>query len=1092
MASSNRRSDDRDRVGVWRSPARLAELGRRGESLFGGRLDGKPGQQEYPADPAGFPIRSHPGFAGSDDETGGRVPAFDARDVAEPAAVACRIADDIGDGTLTFAPNVGYNGSTSFTYTISDGSGGTATATVDITIDSVNDTPSADPVGDVVRADGDSFTLDLSPFFTDPDGDPLNYVVTGLPAGLTYDPATGVISGQIDRDASQNGPNSDGLYTVTVTAYDRPGAAGLSATTSFDMSVSNPAPTAKDDAATTNEDTPVTISILENDSDPDGDPLSVTSANAGNGTVRVNADGTLTYTPAANYNGTDTITYTISDGNGGVSTSQVTVTVVAVNDAPVAEDIPDEADDDGQTKTGTAAVDLSSYFEDVDADDLTFSITGLPGGLSIDPDTGIVSGTIDNDASQGGPNNDGVYTVAVTADDGNGGTVTQTFKWVISNMPPSAVNDTLPGTGSVSEDAATTSVAKADGLLSNDSDPDGDAFSVTAVGETPVAPGSPATVTGSNGGTFVVNADGSYSFTPDGAFEDLQAGESRVTKINYTLTDTDGLSDTATLTVIVTGVNDAPTADADGLPDVTKADSTLLSGEDALDMSDYFQDAEGDTLTFSATGLPAGLSIDAATGEITGTIASNASTMSPYTVTITADDGQGGQVSAEFTFTVTNPAPTAENDAATTSEDTPVDIAVIGNDTDPDGDVLSVDTMVPPAAGNGTVTINADGTLHYVPDPDFYGTDTITYRVTDGQGGYSTGSVTVTVTAVNDPPVVDLDASGTGLGHGATFTEGDAPVAIADGDAAAFDAEDEIVRLDVTLGGFADGSAEVIGIGAADSVTVGVAGSGTVTFGDTTFAYRYDPATGLAFTNVSGAAVPMPGEDVTALLRAITYQSTTEDPTAGDRTLTFTARDKLDAVSAAATSTISVAPVNDAPVAADDTVVTDEDVPVTFDPRLNDTDVDGDPLTIGAINGQPIASGGSVAVESGTVTLNANGTLTFTPSANFVGTPSFTYTVNDGAGGTDTAVVLLTVNPVNDAPVANDDTASTVENTPVSGNVLHNLAGRDTDIDGDTLVVAAVNGSGANVGPRGHRLRRRYLRDRRGRKLHFRPGNGLR
>src|SRR5690606_26078329 len=100
----------------------------------------------------------------------------------------------------------------------------------------------------------------------------LTYSATGLPAGLSIDPNTGVISGTIDPSASQGG--SSGVYSVTVTATD---GDGLTATQTFDWTVSNPAPTAGDDAATTDEDTPVSGNVLGNDNDPDGDSLSVTT-----------------------------------------------------------------------------------------------------------------------------------------------------------------------------------------------------------------------------------------------------------------------------------------------------------------------------------------------------------------------------------------------------------------------------------------------------------------------------------------------------------------------------------------------------------------------------------------------------------------------------------------------------------------------------------------------------------------------------------------------------------------------------------------------------------------------------------------------
>ena len=98
------------------------------------------------------------------------------------------------------------------------------------------------------------------------------------------------------------------------------------------------APIAVNDVAETQEDQTVVIDVLANDSDSDNDSLTISTASAVNGTLVINEDGTLSYTPNENYNGTDVITYEISDGNGGVDTATVSVTVEAVNDAPNAVD----------------------------------------------------------------------------------------------------------------------------------------------------------------------------------------------------------------------------------------------------------------------------------------------------------------------------------------------------------------------------------------------------------------------------------------------------------------------------------------------------------------------------------------------------------------------------------------------------------------------------------------------------------------------------------------------------------------------------------------------------------------------------------
>lgn len=150
------------------------------------------------------------------------------------------------------------------------------------------------------------------------------------------------------------------------------------------------------------------------------------------------------------------------------------------------------------------------------------------------------------------------------------------------------------------------------------------------------------------------------------------------------------------------------------------------------------------------------------------------------------------------------------------------------------------------------------------------------------------------------------------------------------------------------------------------------------------------------------------------------------------------------------------APANFAPTATNDSFTVNEDTAITFDVRTNDTDANGDALTVTQINGTAISASSPVTVTGGVVSLGADGRLTFTPTANYNGSPSFTYTVSDGKGGTATGTVNGTVTAVNDAPVATNDTFTMAEDgTPAVINVRAN----DTDVDGDTLTVTAVNGT---------------------------------
>ena len=839
-----------------------------------------------------------------------------------------------GDGTITFTPNPDFNGTATVTYRITDGNGGFSTATAVITVTAVNDAPNGTPIPDQQNLDSDAVNQGTALYFRDRDGDTLTYSAINLPLGLSLNATTGVITGAIDSAASQvNG----GIYSVQIIATDPSGA---TATQSLIWRVTNPAPTATDDTANTAEDIAVTVPVLTNDTDPDGDLLTVTSASAPNGSVVINANGTITYTPDANFNGTDIVTYTISDGQGGTSTAIVTVTVGAVNDAPTATPLPARANVDSTDFTGPAALDISGNFTDLDGDTLTFVATGLPTGLTMNA-AGVISGTIDPSASQGGAG--GIYTVTVTASDGNGGQVIQSFAWTVTNPPPVAVDDV----GIVTTEDTAVLIP----VLANDSDPDGDPLTVTAAS--------------AGNGTVSIGVGGVLTYTPNANFNGSDT-------ITYTISDGNGGTATATATVTVTPDNDVPVATP--IAPRSNVDSAIVS----VPVAANFSDVDGNVLSFSATGLPVGLSIDPVTGLISGTIDKGASQPNGgvYNVIVTASDGNGGTVSIAFTWSVTNPAPVAVNDVATTPEDFPININVLVNDSDPDGDTLRVTTA---SAGNGTVVILPNGTIDYTPGADFNGTDIITYTVSDGNGGTSTATVTITVGAVNDPPVATDDA---------TSTDEDTPVTIS------------VLANDSDLDG--------------DPLTVTVATA----------------ANGTVVINANGTVTYTPNTDFN-----------------GVDTITYTISDGKGGFDTA-TVTVVVRPVNDAPIATNDTATTAEDTPVTVNVLGNDRDVDGDPLTVTAATS-----------PNGQVSINPDGTITFTPGANFNGPTTVTYTISDGKGGTSTATVTLTVAAVNDVPVANPSAATTSEDTAVTLTPLAN----DSDADGDPLTVTAATAANGTV-----------------------------
>ena len=279
-------------------------------------------------------------------------------------------------GLCTYTPEADYKGTDSFQYSISDGDGGSDTATVSVTVTPENIAPVADDET-LSTAEDASNSVNVLVGDSDADGDALS-VTTLAPAAAhrtvscsaagscTYTPEADW-SGDDSFEytvSDGRGKTDTGLVSVTVTAV-------------------NNAPVAGDDVLTADEDAQGQVDVLTDNTDVEGDALSVTgSTNGAHGAASCDAGGTCTYTPAADYSGADTFTYTVSDGNGGTDIGSVSVTVTALNDAPV-------ADDDALTTTVDTAgeVDVLTGDVDVDGDELAVEAASDPehGSVTCDP-----------------------------------------------------------------------------------------------------------------------------------------------------------------------------------------------------------------------------------------------------------------------------------------------------------------------------------------------------------------------------------------------------------------------------------------------------------------------------------------------------------------------------------------------------------------------------------------------------------------------------------------------------------------------------------------------------------------------------------
>ncbi len=986
------------------------------------------------------------------------------------------------------ALGVGQTLTQSFNYTNSDGHGGTSTSTLTITITGTNDGPVANPDTNTIAEDtvapvtGNVLTND-----TDTDtGSTLTVTTTGAQVGA-YGTVTIAANGAYSFTLNNGSAAVQALgvgQTLTqsfnYTISDGQGGTSTS-TLTITITGTNDGPVANPNTATIAEDTvaPVTGNVVTNDTDVDtGDTLTVTTTGAQTGsygTVTIAANGAYSYAlnnanPTVQALGvgetlTETFNYTISDGHGGTSTSTLTITVTGTNDAPTTTGLVNQAGVDATSftyNTGTA-------FSDVEGDTLTFSASGLPAGVSIDTNTGVISGTFANDASVGGP-----YTVTVTANDGNGGMTSANFVLTVTNPPPYVIGPSNLPVYVDSNSSGGFNPGETNSTFTN-----GDIASGTGVTHTrnfDVPAGAEAgdvrivvtLTTLDNSGTIVINgtnlsSTGSFEFelanlnsaTDTGAGRDdtlvqfvgggtmtqpWVANVNGLPRIQFIVTENgveiwgtplttsaalvrmELVGGTFNLPVLVDGqntiaftnfndngldgVNGSITITHDPLPNQAFNEGATVS----FDTADNFADPDNDVLTYSATGLPAGLSIDTNTGVIFGVLDPSAATGGAggvYTVTVTANDGQGGTASDTFTFTaaaINNP-PVANADAAAIAEDTASTAGnVITNDNDPEGAAITV-TQVNGSGANvgaslagtyGSLVLNSNGTYTYSlnngnPTVQALGvgeslTETFTYQITAG-GQTASTTLTITINGTNDGPVADDDNYS---------TSEDTPLIIA---------------------------------------APGLMGNDTDLDGDTlTPSIVNGPTNGILTLNADGSFTYTPNSDYS-----------------GPDFFTYQVSDGNGGVDTA-TVVINVNSANDNPVAVNDSYQVAEDGVLTVggDGVLtNDSDADGDLLSASLVSGP----------ANGSLTLNADGTFTYTPNSNYNGPDSFTYQVSDGNGGTSTATVNIDVVPVTDQPVAIDDVA-TVDESSSGGTSSSNVINVVVVLDRSGSMDADPDGAG--------------------------------
>ncbi len=1082
------------------------------------------------------------------------------------------------NGAYTYTPALGFIGTEIVRYTATDNGSPIATdvATLYLTTlpinntfaqNDINQTPVNVPVsGNVLTNDNDpqGDTQTVTSALADTDGD--GSVDDNLPLGTsttifgTNNANMVVVAGTVTLNPNGTYTYNPALnyqgtvpfaYTVTDNnaspATDRATVAIEVIPTSV-PGVNEP-PVANDDTNTTEQDVTVGGNVLPNDSDPDGDPITVTSALADTdndgmvddpltvgtptpisgtntlgatvpaGTITLNTNGTYTFDPLPTFLGEVPVRYTISDPGGLMDNAVLTITVIPnLGNVTVAND---DANSGPRGVVQTGNILLNDFDPEGNTQTVTAALNSANTAL-------VVNGSTANTLPSGGTlvlAANGAYTytpalgfigteiVRYTATDNGSPIATDVATLYLTTLP---INNTF-AQNDINQTPVNVPVSG--NVLTNDNDPQGDTQTVTsALADTDgdgsvddnLPLGTSTTIFGTNNanmvvvaGTVTLNANGTYTYTPALNYQGT-------VPFAYTVTDNNPspATDRATVAIevipnSVPGVNEPPVANDDTNTteqDVTVSDNVLPNDSDpdgdVITVTSALADTDGDGSVDDnlPIGTPTPISGTNASGVTVpaGTITLNANgtyTFDPLPtflgevpVRYTISDPGGLMDAAVLTITVIPNLGnvTVANDDANSGPRGVVQTGnILLNDFDPEGNTQTVTAALNSAntalvvngstantlPSGGTLVLAANGAYTYTPALGFIGTEIVRYTATDNGSPIATDVATLYLTTlpinntfaqndINQTPV-NVPVSGNVLTND-NDPQGDTQTvtsALADTDG------DGSVDDNLPLGT----STTIFGTNNANMVVV----AGTVTL-NPNGTYTYNPA-----LNYQGT-VPF----------AYTVTDNNASP-ATDR-----------ATVAIEVIPTSVPGVNEPPVANDDTNTTEQDVTVGGNVLPNDSDPDGDVITVtsaladtdgdGSVDdnlpiGTPTPISGTnasgVTVPAGTITLNANGTYTFDPLPTFLGEVPVRYTISDPGGLMDNAVLTITVIPnLGNVTVANDDANSGPQGQVQTGNILTN----DFDPEGNTQTVTAalsstntalvVNGSTANPLPSGGTL----------------------
>ncbi len=820
----------------------------------------------------------------------------------------------------------------------------------------------------------------------------------------------------------------------------RPGEpSGLNCPEALEERILLSAPSAADDYYFVQDATAWSVSasgVLGNDSDPDSDPLTAQQVSGpANGTLTLNPDGSFTYTPDTGFQGTDSFSYQAFDGVETSSAALVTLDVGDVaGDSFGSERLVSVADGQsvelggliGDGSYGDADVDMfqvtlnagDSLTVNIDAAQLDdgSALSGLDSYLRIFDEYGseVASNGDGTDPQTGLPSSDSVLTFTASSPG--------TYTIGVSGAGDEYYDPYSPGMGS----SGSTGQYQLHLSLAANTPPAFDSssysFTVPADAQYGDVVGT-VSATDSEGDMFSYYSNSSFPFEVDSSTGEIRYADSSMLTVgnqyNFTVNADDMYgSGSATVMIDVTAPNNTPPAfDSSSYSFTVTSDATYGTSVGTVTAAD----PDGDSFSYSSnSSFP--FEVDSSTGEIRYADSSMLTVGNQYNFTVNANDMYGsGSATVTIDVVAPNQPPVANADTSTTPYATAVTVDVLANDSDPEGEALTLVSVSTPAHGQAVLS---NGQVVYTPNSSFAGDEAFTYVVADPEGNSSTGNVTVTVT--NNPPVAvddqvttdsqtavtvdvlgnDSDPEGSALSVASVAQPAHGSVALVNGDVVY--TPDGVFLGDETFDYTVQDAA---GATATATVTVTVAPL-ELTAVDDTVNVAQDGAGVIGVTDndliPQGSTLTVTiGSAATNGSAAVNGLSIEYAPTAGYVGLdsfTYTLTDQ-DGNTSTATVNVTVF-ANEPPVAADDDLEIEAGSGKVLDVLANDSDPEGGPLTIVEAS----------ATWLGTVTIAPGqdgepDQLVYDSPADTYGIETVTYTIADEWGRTATATATVWISP---------------------------------------------------------------------------------